>query len=157
MKLFTLFLLSLLNWTLAIPAPDPPPPPTSPNLLQASYELSPSFDRDQCCKIFRQLWGTYVILPPLRSLFFLLLSQTTVNLPLSLVAHAIAMVPVSAIGLVLISQMHLTARPAWAQIAIHQTITGAGAPTTAYLHTPSLSHCHSRPGPPRPGLLLPPL
>ncbi|KAN0117184.1 hypothetical protein V8E51_003161 [Hyaloscypha variabilis] len=61
MKLFILSFLYFVSSTLAIPAPapEPLPSPTSPNILQASFELSPSFDRDQCCKVFRQLWGTY--------------------------------------------------------------------------------------------------
>ena len=59
---------------LAIPSLHPPfnpchPRNKSPDILQASYELSPSLDRDQCCRVFRQLWGTYVdipLLPPLK-------------------------------------------------------------------------------------------
>ena len=62
---------------LAIPSLHPPfnpchPRNKSPNILQASYELSPSLDRDQCCRVFRQLWGTYVdipLLPPSQTFF----------------------------------------------------------------------------------------
>ncbi len=74
MKLFILSLFSYLSSTLAIPAPGPRSS-TSPNILQASYQLLPSFDRDQCCQAFRQIWGTTYVIPSLSSKHNLTLFQ----------------------------------------------------------------------------------